>query len=192
MMAEIGQCISENGEINIRRLGDQPLLQSVYAEVLRMRSSIFVSRTVEYQQITFDGYTLQRGEYIIMPTEALHTNHDSWTQAGREPIIPLEHFDPERFIVNSKFDLDRLAGLWIPFGGGDRMCPGRHIAKLEIILSFAYLFSNFDIEMKTEDPNTVQCDLRYAALGTMPPNKAVLFAMRRKQCHRKGIPTDHR
>ena len=45
------------------------------------------------------------------------------------------------------FTTEGLAGAWIPFGGGHRMCPGRHFAKVEIIVTFAMICTMFDIEL---------------------------------------------
>ncbi|KAI0965156.1 cytochrome P450 [Xylaria arbuscula] len=180
MIFEVKQCISDDGKLNICHLEKQPLLQSVFAEVLRMRVSIFVSRIVEHRDIVFDGYILPQGEIIIMPTEALHNHHDAWAKAGWETTTPLMQFDPDRFIINSEFNQDGLAGVWIPFGGGNRMCPGRHIAKLEVITSFAYLFLNFDFEAALSDLNQVTCDRRYAGFGAMPPDRTVPFRIRKK------------
>ncbi len=184
MMAEVSNSSSKLGAINVKDLATQPLLQSAYAEVLRLRVSILISRIVEYQDITFEGYTLPRGEYILMPTDAMHFNDDAWNQTGRASKVPLSQFDATRFLVPSKdgseFDQEGLAGLWIPFGGGDRMCPGRHLAKQEMLISFAYLFSKYDIELGSIDADQVSCDRRYAAFGALPPNRKVPFRIRKK------------
>lgn len=184
MMLEVHLCVSEHADINIKDLGEQPLLQSVYAEVLRLRVSILVSRVVECPQIIFEGYTLQRGEYVLLPTDAMHFNEKAWARAGRPVNTPLGEFDAERFLVSgkscTKFNQDGLAGLWVPFGGGDRMCPGRHLAKLEMLTTFAYLFSNYDIEIKDMDFSKVKCNRRYAAFGALPPTCEVPFRIKRK------------
>jgi cytochrome P450 len=119
-----------------------------------------------------------------MPTDAVHFNEEAWTQAGRPPKIPLKQFDATRFLVPTEngpaFDQDGLNGVWIPFGGGDRMCPGRHLVKLEMLFSFAYIFANYDVELMPMDAEGVQCNMRYAAFGTLPPNVPVPFRIRKK------------
>ncbi|KAI1774783.1 hypothetical protein F4818DRAFT_418916 [Hypoxylon cercidicola] len=62
MMAEVRPCVSEYGEIDTKDLGEHPILQSIHAEVFRLCIEIIVSQVVESQDITFDGYTLQRRE----------------------------------------------------------------------------------------------------------------------------------
>ncbi|KAJ3577850.1 hypothetical protein NPX13_g2717 [Xylaria arbuscula] len=161
LMAELTPCFSqkaggEKDDLDISRLVAQPLLQSVYAEVLRLRVSILVSRIVEHKDITIHGHGVQRGEYIVMPTDAVHFNEEAWVRAGRSSKIPLSQFDAARFLVASdngelEFDSDGLGGLWIPFGRGDRLCSGRHVAKLKMLDSFAHLFHNYEMELMPMD-----------------------------------------
>ncbi|KAH6653321.1 cytochrome P450 [Truncatella angustata] len=184
LSAEADTCISANGKINIDKLGTRPLLQSTYAEVLRLRVSILVSRMVEFGDVTFSGYTIRRNEFVLMPTDGVHFSEEAWARAGRPSKKPLLEFDAERFLVESdmgpEFSTEGLAGLWIPFGGGERMCPGRHLAKLEMILTYAYLFSKYDIELGSVGAKDVQCDMKFAPFGALPPNRKVPFRIRRK------------
>ncbi|ROT42879.1 cytochrome P450, partial [Sodiomyces alkalinus F11] len=190
MMAEAAPFVTSDKDtcnINFLDMAEQPLLQSVFAEVLRTRVSILVSRMVEYGNINFHGYTAPRDEYILMPTDALHYSPEPWERAGRTLKTPLEQFDPERFLVPSEkgtgspeFSLDGLAGLWIPFGGGDRMCPGRHLTKMEMLITYAYLFSRYEVEMDDGDAGKVKNDMRYAPFGALPPDRPVRFKIRRK------------
>lgn len=172
--------------MDIDGLGKKPLLQSTYAEVLRLRVSILVSRMAEFGDISFSDYAIRRNEFVLMPTDGLHFNEAAWRRAGRPSNnAPLSGFDARRFLVQSdagppEFSTDGLAGLWIPFGGGERMCPGRHLAKLEMILTYAYLFSKYDLELGHVDTESVQCDMRFAPFGALPPNRQVPFRIRRK------------
>ncbi|KAK6821750.1 cytochrome P450 [Apiospora arundinis] len=186
LSSEVDHCISADGDIIIDEIAAQPLLESAYMEVLRLRVSILVSRMVEFGDVKFSGYTIRRGELVFMPTDGVHFSEDAWAQAGRPSTgKSLREFDAERFLVASDDSDDDgtggLAGLWIPFGGGERMCPGRHLAKLEIILTYAALFSKFDLELGAVDAGSVQCDMKFAPFGALPPNRKVPFRIRRKQ-----------
>ncbi|KAK6854935.1 cytochrome P450 [Apiospora arundinis] len=195
LSSEVDHCISADGDIIIDEIAAQPLLESAYMEVLRLRVSILVSRMVEFGDVKFSGYTIRRGELVFMPTDGVHFSEDAWAQAGRPSTgKSLREFDAERFLVASddsdddgtgvqrmKCSAEGLAGLWIPFGGGERMCPGRHLAKLEIILTYAALFSKFDLELGAVDAGSVQCDMKFAPFGALPPNRKVPFRIRRKQ-----------
>lgn len=59
-------------------------------------------------------------------------------------------FDPERWqgggSAHSAASASRVA---MPFGAGPRVCPGRHLAMLEIKMALAILLGRFDIESVT-------------------------------------------
>ncbi|KAK8043803.1 cytochrome P450 [Apiospora phragmitis] len=190
LSAEVAPCISPDGKINIDQLAAQPLPESAYMEVLRLRVSILVSRMVDFGDVKLSGYMIRRGELVFMPTDGVHYSEEAWAQAGRpSKRKSLKEFEPERFLVATEPDgtgtsvkccTEGLNGLWIPFGGGERMCPGRHLAKLEILLTYAYLFSKYDLELGNVEPNCVQCDPEFAPFGALPPNRKVPFRIRRK------------
>lgn len=187
MMAEVATCRSRDGWHDIPDLANQPLLESVYAEVLRLRISILVGRTVEYGDLKVGGCRVPRGDVVLMPTDWMHFNREAWIRAGRPVDKPLNQFDAERFLVPSEkggpvFSTDGLAGLWVPYGGGDRMCPGRHLVKLEMLTIYAYLFTRYEIEVDEADMDItmVRPNMGYVSFGALPPNRAVRFRIKRK------------
>ncbi|KAK0634376.1 cytochrome P450 [Bombardia bombarda] len=221
----------------------QPLLQSAYAECLRLYVTMSVTRVAEHADVHIAGYTLPKDSFVVMYSHLLALDADAWTRAGRVLTKPLEEFDAERFLVapewvrpppqgsleareaekrdadvkvkaiinisttagktgevarenngkkdpntilsydGRRFSMDGLLGLWIPYGGGDHICPGRHFAKQEIILTFAALFTLFDIELAFDSPDAaarVHPDMKHAPFGALPPVGKVPFRMRRK------------
>ncbi|KAI0879525.1 cytochrome P450 [Hypoxylon argillaceum] len=184
MTREVVACCSSDGTISIPALAAQPLLESAYAEVLRLRVSIVMTRTVEYGDLNFSGYKIPRGDVALMPTTSVHFNEEAWARAGRSIDKPLTEFHAERFLEPSetgpRFSTDGLAGLWIPYGGGDRMCPGRHLVKLEMLIFFAHMFSKYEIQANEVDMKRVGPNRRYESFGTLPPNRPVRFRIRRK------------
>lgn len=77
--------------------------------------------------------------------------------------------------------MEGLSGAWLPFGGGSRQCPGRNFAKQEIILSFALIATMFDIELlEGTKKDSMQPDMKYYGLGTLPPKGKVPFRIRRR------------
>ncbi|KAI1841568.1 hypothetical protein JX265_004702 [Neoarthrinium moseri] len=186
MMDEVAACRNHGGWHSIPDLASQPLLESAYAEVLRLRISIVMGRTVEHGDIKVGGYRVPRGDVVLMPTDSMHFNKEAWTRAGGSTEKPLNEFDAERFLVPSEtgkplFSTDRLAGLWIPYGGGDRMCPGRHLVKLEMLIIYAYLFTAYEIEVNETDMGKIKPNTGYVSFGALPPNRALRFRIRRKQ-----------
>lgn len=52
-----------------------------------------------------------------------------------------------------RFSGDRLARIWIPYGSGQNICLGRHLAKQKILLTLAALLTYFDVELIGRAPS---------------------------------------
>ncbi|RYP83964.1 hypothetical protein DL769_001270 [Monosporascus sp. CRB-8-3] len=203
MVSEVVSCTTSGG-LDISRLLTQPLLLSAYAEVLRLRVAIAMTRVNEWESFNLGGYQIPKGQPLVIFSRPPALNKEAWTLAGKPPAetAPLADFYAERFLVPKKptensqddirspayastdgefeFSLEGLAGIWLPYGGGQRMCPGRHFAKSEIISTFAVLFSQYDIELVPGSPDKVEADLRWVPVGALPPVGKVPFRMRKK------------
>ncbi|KAF3055561.1 Cholesterol 7-alpha-monooxygenase [Daldinia childiae] len=202
LMKEISECKTTNGEddttgFDMKKLTNQPLLQSTYAEVLRLYVAVAISRIAGYEDIKIDDYMIPQDSLIMTYSRAMALDTDAWIRAGRTLNKPLDEFDAERFLVDSgwtrpgltpavvikddgkrRFSTDGLLGLWVPYGGGDHMCPGRHLAKQQMLVTFALLLSEFDIEISA---TKVEPDMRFAPFGSLPPKNMTGFRIRRKQ-----------
>ncbi|KAI1455294.1 cytochrome P450 [Annulohypoxylon moriforme] len=208
MLSEVDMCTGLDG-LDTSKLSTQPLLQSAYAETLRLRIAIAMTRTNESDDFRLDGYRIPKGDPLIIFSRTSALNTEAWTLAGKPPTdkTPLQDFYADRFLVPKKpaeagedgsssdltsagpeyeFSLDGTAGCWLPYGGGERMCPGRHFAKTEIIGTFASLFSQYDVELVGADPR-VESDLRYFPTGGLPPTGKVPFRIRKKQLRGTGF-----
>ncbi|OTA54017.1 cytochrome P450 [Hypoxylon sp. EC38] len=208
---EIAEYTSSNGaNPEIKKLTMQPLLQSTYAEVLRLYVAVAASRVAEYDDISVAGYAIPKDSYLVMYSRGSALDHDAWAQAGRTLNKPLEDFDAERFLVDQdwvrpslegvrkpvptnmpdrdpdspppkkRFTVEGLLGIWYPYGGGDRICAGRHYAKHQMLLTFATLFSKFDLELMGPEEIKAVPNMRYASFGALPPVGNIPFRMRRK------------
>lgn len=200
---------STNGRTKpeIKKLTFQPLLQSTYAEVLRLYIAVIASRVAEYGDIQVANYSIPKDSYLIMYSRSSALDHQAWERAGRTLKKPLEEFDAERFLVDpdwvrpsltgvykkktlikdsnttlpkKRFTVEGLLGLWYPYGGGDRICPGRHYAKHQMMLTFAMLLAKFDFELTGTDASKALPNMRYAPFGALPPVGQIPFRMRRK------------
>ncbi|KAI0404662.1 cytochrome P450 [Xylaria palmicola] len=192
---------SETGKIDIQKLASQSLTQSMHAEILRLYVAIFTLRHGETRPVHFSGYKLSTEELALIYSRTGALDERAWARSGRVPTTPLDQFDAERFMVDSnyqlreesvgekcstvgsrdrQFSMDTLGGIWLPFGGGDRMCPGRHYAKTEMTITMALLFTKFDVELAMADTSAVQPNLRFTPFGSLPPTCGLPFRIRRK------------
>lgn len=81
-----------------------------------------------------------------------------------------------------KFSMQGLAGGWVPFGGGVRMCPGRFFAKNEMMASMAILITSYDIELRTPEGWKPEPDMSYFLIGALPPKGEIPVRIRRRVC----------
>ncbi|KAI8623282.1 cytochrome P450 [Xylariaceae sp. FL1651] len=170
---------------DITAITGSPLLQSVYAEVLRMRVSLFHNRSPIQGDYSMGPYKFKQGGLVCVSTNIASNHADAWgdsrTNGGRRP---LDEFWAERFLVSDssdstkkKFSTEGLDGAWIPYGGGALMCPGRYLAKQEMMASVAVFGAYFDMQVLKGIP---RMDDNFYGLGAQPPGEPVPVRLRRK------------
>jgi len=92
-------------------------------------------------------YRIRKGQPILILTPQLH----------RDPSIfpDPERYDPDRFAPD--LEANRPAWAWMPFGGGQRACIGRHFSFYEsqlllgLILQRFRLLDSFDYQLNIKD-----------------------------------------
>ena len=194
---------------DVTALCNNPLLQSIYAETLRLRTFPFLIRSPEKEDLSFNEWLLPKNKFILISTYHAQMDEKVWNTGSGKDRHPLAEFWADRFLIypgngssgplnpsfrqhqqsaprpdceladvkekeksRSKqeeeqgvFTTDGLAGAWVPFGGGHRMCPGRHFAKVEIIVTFAMICTMFDIELAEGLPLP---NMKEIGWGTLP------------------------
>lgn len=200
-------------EFEISKLCSLPLLQSVYAETLRLRVALIVTRTPEREDFHLDEWVFPEARIIALSSRSAAMNPAIWNAGTPSDPHPLDQFWADRFLVydsdpssgpsrkdNStirtsqrerdaeseseeapRFSMNNVAGGWIPYGGGERICPGRHFAKQEIISSFAMLFTHYDIELLTPGDWAPRPNMKFFPFGGLPPVGKIPFRIRRRK-----------
>lgn len=107
--------------------GKLPLLQACIQEALRLHppNHYLLPRDVGLQ-----GYQL--GKYFLLPGVQVAA---SPFVTGRDAEVfgeKTDEFRPKRWLEASAEDLKRMERCTLAFGVGSRICPGRHIALMEI------------------------------------------------------------
>lgn len=216
---------------DVPKLCASPLLQSLYAETLRLRVAIIGTRLVTSPTLSLSSWHFQRGDVLAYasPLSALDAtvwNTGSGSSSEGEPPHPLTAFWADRFLVypndrdsgpllrhgngrvkktrvgqgatsqdingqrddskkkeeersQPQFSLEGLAASWIPYGGGLRLCPGRHFAKQEMLVSTAVWLGAYEIELVPGQKFVVDKD--YFGFGTMPPKGKIAARIRRRR-----------
>lgn len=199
-------------EFDVGKLCNSPLLQSVYAETLRLRVALIVTRTPEREDFHIGEWVFPKAQTIAISSRSAAMNPAMWNTGTADSPHPLEQFWAERFLVypddptsgpsrrdlavarkherkpgiesdhksSPRFSMENVASSWIPYGGGERICPGRHFAKQEIIGCFAMLFQHYDIELLTPKDWTPKPNMKFFPFGGLPPLGKVPFRIRRR------------
>ena len=83
---------------NIDKLVRQPLLQSVYAETLRLRVHVYMTRCPERKSLEINGWTFPKDKVVLVSSTPAHLDESAWN-CGRNGSKPLHQFWAERFLI---------------------------------------------------------------------------------------------
>lgn len=91
--------------MNIDSLCSMPLLQSMYAETLRLYTSLFALRTAAHNDFDLGGFKIPKDEMLGVDTRVAAMDRTIWnvrdTTITNEGTHALEQFWAERFLVYS-------------------------------------------------------------------------------------------
>ncbi|PQE18726.1 hypothetical protein CJF30_00009709 [Rutstroemia sp. NJR-2017a BBW] len=184
-------------------LMSNPLLQSIYCEELRLRSGTTIQRSPISSNYKLGPWKFPKDDMIIASVWFEGRDKTVWNE-GLNGEHDVEDFWPDRFIVypndpnsgprrpdsasaKSKsdkvkeptFTVDSVNGAFIPYGGGQKMCPGRFYAKQEALGALAMFLNKFDIELK--EKKQIVPDLSYFPMGILPPKGKYPARIRRRK-----------
>ncbi|KAI1746710.1 cytochrome P450 [Xylaria castorea] len=187
---EVSQALVHNKnsseKIDLQKLLSMPLLQSVYVEALRLHVGILITRT-STAPVTIAGYNFPAGTVFQAPTQVSHIREDVWGT----PEYPASQFwayrhVKEKHVTNEaggnrkhlELSISARSGAFYPYGGGASMCPGRNLAKAEVLLTVAMLVSRLDMKfvewLKLDgsiSDRPAQDDTKYANSVAAPPDR---------------------
>jgi cytochrome P450 len=126
-------------------LDDMPRLaftKAVALEAMRLYPPAYIIGRQVQAPLDLGGYELRAGDQIMVCMWHFHRS-ERWFDA------PLE-FRPERWLDGLQ---DRLPDyVYMPFGGGPRICIGQHFAMMEAIVCLAALHQRWQWEGHPDQP----------------------------------------
>ncbi|KAI8319306.1 cytochrome P450 [Martensiomyces pterosporus] len=139
-----------------------PYLEACIYESMRMRPvTAPLPRVVPPGGVTLQGHFIPEGHTCVVFVSAANMNKDTWD----EPHI----FNPERFIDNEKNKRNILT-----FSSGVRVCPGRNLAWIEMLTTFANLLNTYDFALPEDALFTPDNLDKYGQPVAMPQKMAIL------------------
>lgn len=194
---------------DIKTLLSLPLLQSVYAETLRLRVEVQTIFTSDQEDICINEWRFPKNSLIVVPAGAAHRDPNFWnTKNGEHPV---GHFWADRFLAypndrspqntttggvdlgeklshtatehgKPKFVSSGLANSYMPYGIGERMCPGRGFARREIIAFCALMADGYDMEILSTE-KAFKLNPSFYGIGTQRPLGNIPFKVRKRRLH---------
>ena len=117
----------------LRRL---PYLNAVLDESMRAMTPVIGSFRQMRRDAEYQGYRIPAGWTVRLEIAGTHENGRFWP----DPAV----FDPERWLDGSKHP----AHVYIPFGGGPRICLGANFAQAEMRVMLALLLRDYAWELE--------------------------------------------
>lgn len=154
--AEVDEVWGADPRPEFEKIAKLRYVRRVLDESLRLQPTVPAYYRAARQDTVLAGiHPMRKGDWALALTSTLHRD-PRW---GPDP----EAFDPDRFAPEQV--RARPAGLYKPFGTGERSCIGRQFALHEAVLMLAVLIRRYDL---TADPDyTLQIQER---LTMMPSN----------------------
>jgi cytochrome P450 len=147
--------------------GDLPRLPfsyAVVAEVLRLFPPAWVLEREVAEDLTLDGYVVEKGSIVLASQFALHRDPRFWAD-------PAE-FRPQRWLTSDgTFSEDapgQPRGAWFPFGAGTRQCVGESFAWTEAVLVLATLVPRWAPVTATDWQERVHAAVTLRPHGGLP------------------------
>jgi cytochrome P450 len=140
-------------------LGRLPYCRQAISEAMRLYPPVWlISRRAQAGE-SLGGYDVPAGTLITISPHLLHRHPQYWQRP--------ERYEPERFAVDPT-----PSHVYLPFGGGARVCIGQHLAMLEAVLVLATLAQRVRLDLVPGFP------VEPEALVTLRPKHGLMMIPR--------------
>ncbi|RIA95465.1 cytochrome P450 [Glomus cerebriforme] len=141
-------------KLNITRESLDKLIytEAVINETTRIQPLVSVLMRSASFDTEIGGYKIKKGTDVFTNFIGIHTHKAHWD----EP----ENFNPDRFLKDNNNHNNIIKNSHLNFGGGIRICPGRHWAMDNIKILFVRLLTKFEISLVNPDnPLKIEFDI---------------------------------
>ena len=193
---------------DIDKLMSLPLLQSICAELLRLRVETPTVFSSYREAIHINEWHIPKDSLVLVRSGTAHRDPDFWNTKNEQH--PLDQFWADRFLVypedpqsgprkeatsdrvksdlqarklpvsrtDGRFVSSGLTDSFIPWGIGERTCPGRGIARRVIVGVVATMVQRYDMEILSSD---FRINTAFDGIGTQRPLRRIPFKIRNRK-----------
>ncbi len=111
-------------------------------ETMRVQPTVSTFPRVIDRPTALGGYRLQAGSVILISPYVLHHDPRYWSKPN--------DFDPTRFSAENEPTIPKY--VYLPFGGGPRICIGNHFALMEAHILLALLLRHYRLHPVPNTP----------------------------------------
>jgi cytochrome P450 len=132
-------------------------LRDALSESLRLYPASWAMGREAREDVEICGHVVKKGTQVTLHQWAAH-RHPRWFEAPDE-------FRPARWAGGFAASLPK--GLYIPWGGGPRVCIGNHFSFAQMMVSLGVILSKFKLQMLTPFPPRFQISVTARARDPM-------------------------
>jgi cytochrome P450 len=133
--------VARNDPLSFEHVKRLAYTRNVFKEALRLYPPITFIPRVANQATMIGKKKIKRGTMVMISPWAIHRHQKLWPDP--------DAFDPDRFSPQRESEI--VAGSYIPFGAGPRVCVGAAFATTEATLILARLMRRFSFEVLEPD-----------------------------------------
>ncbi|KAI2474185.1 hypothetical protein C4B38_000256 [Diabrotica virgifera virgifera] len=143
---EIEENVNKFGGISYEGVHENKYLEMCIKETMRKYPPIPFLDRVPTSDYKFEGTDLvvKKDMTVIIPFFALHRDENYFPNP--------ELYNPERF----ENDMASEGLIYIPFGAGPRICIGKRLGTLSLLVALSYIVLNFKIEKCHDTPAKIE------------------------------------
>jgi cytochrome P450 len=165
MRAEV-EAVAGDGPISIEHTKKLVVVRNMFRETLRLYPPITFLPRVALEHTRLGTRRIRKGALVMIAPWVVHRHQRYW----KNPDV----FDPDRFLPQR--DHEMVAGAYIPFGQGARLCSGAAFATVESVLFLARLVRRYDVVV--DEPDAVR---PVARMTTRPASQIMVRFQLRDQ-----------
>ncbi|XP_046601309.1 uncharacterized protein LOC107216979 [Neodiprion lecontei] len=153
---EVVDIVSDSGGLTYEAVQRMVYMDRVINESARLYpafGALFKRCTNDTELVGSDGITCQvsTGTSIVIPVAALHMDPEYWPKP--------EEFNPERFTEENKQRRHKF--VYLPFGGGPRICPGQRVAVFIVKAAVATIIQKYRFDVSSRNKIPIQLNPNY-------------------------------